>query len=199
MNLDKLHVVLDCLFITLSTLQSFLPFSTQITRLQQKNSSIFKLIWNELYSAWKLWNQDWHCKEEELQRQIKQTNVGPISSTTSLQPHQSPKVVLRQPQLTLPLETIIDTASKLGHHIWLYDPSMCSHPTTTQPTGPHGNWWGLWTLQFTGTLGPIDPSLANTDVRTFVPFMVWPWHLKPNGAPSFGSVLNILRDWGGQD
>jgi hypothetical protein len=29
------------------------------------------LIWNELYSGWKLWNQDRHGKEEELQRQIK--------------------------------------------------------------------------------------------------------------------------------
>jgi hypothetical protein len=29
------------------------------------------LIWNELYSAWKLQNQDRHGKEEELQRQIK--------------------------------------------------------------------------------------------------------------------------------
>jgi hypothetical protein len=26
------------------------------------------LIWNELYSAWKFWNQDRHGKEEELQR-----------------------------------------------------------------------------------------------------------------------------------
>jgi hypothetical protein len=29
------------------------------------------LIWNELYSAWKLRNQDRHGKESELQRQIK--------------------------------------------------------------------------------------------------------------------------------
>jgi hypothetical protein len=29
------------------------------------------LIWNELYSAWKLQNQDRHGKEEELQREIK--------------------------------------------------------------------------------------------------------------------------------
>jgi hypothetical protein len=29
------------------------------------------LIWNELYSAWKLGNQDRHGKEEELQRHIR--------------------------------------------------------------------------------------------------------------------------------
>jgi hypothetical protein len=33
------------------------------------------LIWNELYSAWKLQNQDRHGKEEELQRQTKLDQV----------------------------------------------------------------------------------------------------------------------------
>jgi hypothetical protein len=33
------------------------------------------LIWNELYSAWKLQNQDRHGKKEELQRQIKLDQV----------------------------------------------------------------------------------------------------------------------------
>jgi hypothetical protein len=33
------------------------------------------LIWNELYSAWKLQNQDRHGKEEELQHQIKLDQV----------------------------------------------------------------------------------------------------------------------------
>jgi hypothetical protein len=33
------------------------------------------LIWNKLYSAWKLRNQDRHVKEEELQRQIKLDQV----------------------------------------------------------------------------------------------------------------------------
>jgi hypothetical protein len=45
------------------------------------------LIWNEIYSTWKLRNQDRHGKEEELQRQIKldqETNTGPIPSSTSL-------------------------------------------------------------------------------------------------------------------
>jgi hypothetical protein len=33
------------------------------------------LIWNELYSAWKLWIQDRHSKEEAPQRQIKLDQV----------------------------------------------------------------------------------------------------------------------------
>jgi hypothetical protein len=66
------------------------------------------LIWNKLYSAWKLQNQDRHRNEEELQRQIrldqvKETNRGPpIPSSTSLQPNQSPQEVLRQPRRAFP-------------------------------------------------------------------------------------------------
>jgi hypothetical protein len=87
-----------------------------------------------------------------------ETNTGPISSSTSLQPNQSSKVVLRQPRRTLPSWTIVDTASKLGHNIWTYDPSQRSHPTPTQPrTRPHGDRRGFWARQFTGTLGPSDP------------------------------------------
>jgi hypothetical protein len=82
--------------------------------------------------------------------------------------------------------------SKLDHNIWTNDPSQRSHPTTTQPTRPHGDRWGIWTLQFTGTLGPSDPSATNIDVRTFASHWVLPWHWKPNGAPSFSSVPRTL-------
>jgi hypothetical protein len=97
-------------------------------------------------------------------------------------------VVLCQPRRTLPPGAIIDTASKLGHHIWTNDPSPSPDSTPTQSTRPHGDRWGVWTCQFTGTLGPSDPSLTNTDVRTFVSHWVLSWHWKLHGAPSFGSV-----------
>jgi hypothetical protein len=96
-----------------------------------------------------------------------ETNTGPISSSTSLQPNQSLKVVLCQPRRTLPPGTIVDTASKLGHNILTNDPSP--DPKPTQPTRPHGD---IRTL--TGTLGPGDRSLTNTDVRTFVSHWVCP-------------------------
>jgi hypothetical protein len=96
-------------------------------------------------------NQAWPSQE---------TNMGPISSTTSLQPNQLLPVVLRNPHRTLPSWTIVATASKLGHNIWTHDPSLLLHLTTTQPTGPHGNRWGIWACQFTGILVPCDPSMA---------------------------------------
>jgi hypothetical protein len=62
--------------------------------------------------------------------------------------------------------------------------------------GPHVDWRGLWTHEFTGTLVPSDPSSTNIDVRTFVSPWVLPWHWKPNGAPSFGSVPRTSPLWG---
>jgi hypothetical protein len=52
----------------------------------------------------------------------------------------------------------------------------------------HGDWWGIWTRQLTGTLGPSHLSFTTIDVRTFVSSGVLPWHWMPNGTPSFSSV-----------
>jgi hypothetical protein len=124
-----------------------------------------------------------------------EADKSPISSTTSLQPNQSPQVVLHQTKRTLPLWTIVDTDSKLGHNIWTNDPSLCLHPTKTHPTRPHCDRWGIWTHQFTGTLAPSDPSFTNIDVRTFVS---WGFvlTLEAKGAPSFGSVPRPSPLWG---
>jgi hypothetical protein len=140
------------------------------------------LIGTELYSAWKLRNQDRHGKEEELQRQIKLDQVErQIRVLYHLQPlcnltnHR--KWFYATPRRTLPSWTIADTASKLGHDIWTNDPSLCLHPTPTQPTRSQGNWWGIWTCQLTGTLGPSDPSFTTIDVRTFVSPVVLSWEM----------------------
>jgi hypothetical protein len=126
--------------------------------------------------------QTWQRRRAPMPNQARpsqEANTGPISSSTSLQPHQSPKMVLRQPRRTFSSWTLVDTASKLGNNIWTNDPSPSPDPTPTQPARPHGDRRGFWTHHLSHT---------NTDVRTFVSHWVLSWHWKPHGAPSFSSV-----------
>jgi hypothetical protein len=77
------------------------------------------LIWNELYSAWKLWNQDRYGKGEALKRQIKLDQVKrQILVLYHLQPlynltnHR--KWFYANPEEDF---LIVDTAAKEGHRI----------------------------------------------------------------------------------
>jgi hypothetical protein len=70
-------------------------------------TSHIALIWNELFSAWKLRNQVRHGKTRTAPTPnqagpSQETNTSPISSSNSLQPNQSLQVVMRQAQRTLP-------------------------------------------------------------------------------------------------
>jgi hypothetical protein len=80
------------------------------------------LIWNGLYTVL----GSFGTKTDTAKRRVptpnqacpsQEADQGAISSPASLQPYKSPHVVLRQPRRTLSLQTIFDTASKLGHNI----------------------------------------------------------------------------------
>jgi len=98
------------------------------------------LIWNELYGAWKLRNQDRHGKEEEIQRQIKLNqvkrqirvlyNLQPLCNLTNHRKwfYATPdEHFLREPSLT-----------QLQNWVTTYDPMIRARARIQQQLNQHG-------------------------------------------------------------